>query len=674
MNGLKNLIQNADPALYVQIGVYAIIILYMIIAGIPDLVRLSAKRIWAISSVCFSESIRRRVLWIIPLALLGLVVVIQLQQSWDPQEDIRQATKFCLLTTGLVVVTSTLILACTSIPREIESRVIFTVVTKPTTRLEIILGKITGFARMSATILVIMGIFTFGYLHLRAWSLQRDIKERLRMNAVEAMSKPTFEHYENAGLLDAKSMANAVSMNIFQLPPKLGSRRYPTPDGMVLVPFKLPDDALARLDPEGKYYKGPGLTVHITAGYDKTEPTTSPSKPRAEWKPPKVAFMVLDPGQNTLLATELKGNVVDIPPLDAADRTLSIELPMNQVAPAMTRMPYFYIGVSSAGGDGTMWLDDDFPKNPPVQLSVPVADPSDASGVKWVTVKPLFQSVYKGRDGVTGQQVKGDPTGKSQVCVFRFQDLKVDPNATGDIPVEFKLGVEKSSEQGDATDAPTNATLTVYNPKTGEESKPITVTPENARWFYTSVPADQLKSGEFEIRVRCLSEGQWLNLKRGSLQVVQADHSFGWNLIKSLFILWLLSVLVTSIAVCCSTFLSWPIAVVLTLVILFAHWGVDELGDSANPGIGRYVAQDFGVRDPATMHVVSDSVEVLNKTLKQVSAVLPNIDKFSAVDDIDHGINITRETVTGGAIVLLAFGLPFSILAYIRLKNMEVAP
>ena len=140
----ETLFQWISDNLILAIGV-AIVVLGMGIFGIPDLMRFSIKRIWAISGVCYQESIRRRVLWIIPLAILGLVIVVQLQQPIDEQDAIRQTTKFCLFATGLVVVISTIILACTNLPREIENRVIFTVVSKPTTRLEIVLGKINLF-------------------------------------------------------------------------------------------------------------------------------------------------------------------------------------------------------------------------------------------------------------------------------------------------------------------------------------------------------------------------------------------------------------------------------------------------------------------------------------------------------------------------------------------------
>src|SRR3954471_23784564 len=152
-----------------------IILVLGLAVGLVDLQRFSLKRIWAISGVCFDESIRRRVLWITPLAILGVIVVSQLQRPLDEQDAIRQTTKFCIFATGLLVALTTIILACTNLPREIENRVIYTVVTKPTTRLEIVIGKVLGFARVALGILLIMGVFSYAYLSLRAWSMRRAI-------------------------------------------------------------------------------------------------------------------------------------------------------------------------------------------------------------------------------------------------------------------------------------------------------------------------------------------------------------------------------------------------------------------------------------------------------------------------------------------------------------------
>src|SRR5689334_16127935 len=75
----------------------------LLVFGWGDLPRLRWRRIWAISSVNFAESIRRRVLWVTPLAILGVLAVGQLQHALDEQEAIRQTAKYCLFASGLLV-------------------------------------------------------------------------------------------------------------------------------------------------------------------------------------------------------------------------------------------------------------------------------------------------------------------------------------------------------------------------------------------------------------------------------------------------------------------------------------------------------------------------------------------------------------------------------------------
>jgi hypothetical protein len=136
----------------------------------------------------------------------------------------------------------------------------------------------------------------------------------------------------------------------------------------------------------------------------------------------------------------------------------------------------------------------------------------------------------------------------------------------------------------------------------------------------------------------------------------------------------MMSLLVVIISIFCSTFLSWPIAIVLTVLILLGHWGVSELGDSTAPGIGNLVATDMGLRDPSKMHVVSDSVEALAKMLNILTKVLPDITQFSALEDIERGVFLPMSRMTDGLAVIGAFGVPLTVMAYVFLRNKEVAP
>ena len=183
-----------------------IVVLGLLIYGAHDLFRLSLTRIWAISSVCFSEAIRKRTLWITPLAIIGVIVVTQLSHPDDPQEAIRQATKFCLFASGLLVSVVAIILACTNLPKEIDNRVIFTVVTKPTTRLEIVLGKCLGFARISATIIIIMGIFTYAYLQTRSWTEMSAVHRQLASIPSDSPTRPTLVYYADHGFLTTRRL------------------------------------------------------------------------------------------------------------------------------------------------------------------------------------------------------------------------------------------------------------------------------------------------------------------------------------------------------------------------------------------------------------------------------------------------------------------------------------
>ena len=81
-----------------------LLVLALLVYGLRDLVRFSLYRTWAIGGVVFRESIRRNVLWITPLAMLGVLLLVQLQDPADEADAIRQALRSCLFATAVVAV------------------------------------------------------------------------------------------------------------------------------------------------------------------------------------------------------------------------------------------------------------------------------------------------------------------------------------------------------------------------------------------------------------------------------------------------------------------------------------------------------------------------------------------------------------------------------------------
>jgi hypothetical protein len=188
------------------------------------------------------------------------------------------------------------------------------------------------------------------------------------------------------------------------------------------------------------------------------------------------------------------------------------------------------------------------------------------------------------------------------------------------------------------------------------------------------VPAEWVAGGNFDLVLNNLTPGHWITIKTQGVSLIVRNQPFVVNLFKGLFVMWLLSVLVIVVSIFCSTFLSWPIAIVLTLVILLGHWGVNQLGDATSAGIGNQVATDLGFRNAAEAKVVSTSVEALSKFLNTVSAFLPDISAFGGAEEVEKGIAIPAVYVGQAGLVVLVFGIPLTMAAYVILRFKEVAP
>ena len=262
---------------------------------------------------------------------------------------------------------------------------------------------------------------------------------------------------------------------------------------------------------------------------------------------------------------------------------------------------------------------------------------------------------------------------KRPVAVYRFSDA-TPTDDSGDVSFEFKSGIERSDEDADVNGTSTHMAVVAYDRQTKEESPPVTLALESNRLSYFKIPAQYLKGGDFDIRVQCKSTGHLLGLFPTSLAMVRGLQGFDFNLIKSLFIMWLMAILVITVAIFTSTFLSWPTAIVLTLVILLGRWGVEQLAMRPSRASAIMVAHDMGFTDPNKMKVVSSVTETLARGLNVLAKVLPDITQFAATEDIERGLVVPLSKIGAAIEVLLCYGLAILALAYVRLTFTEVAP
>jgi ABC-type transport system involved in multi-copper enzyme maturation permease subunit len=674
----------------------AIVLLGLFVYGFRDVVRFSTRRALAIAGVCFDESIRRRVLWITPLAIVGAIAVVQLSQPVDAQDAIRQTIKYCLFTTGLVITVTAIILASTNLPKEIENRVIYTIVTKPATRLEIIVGKVLGFASVSAAILLIMGLFTFAYLHLRAYTLRKNVQERLAIGDVDQISRPSMEYYARVGLLNAKTFSEPDELRIYSRVPDPADDRFwmfgGGADQDFIVPFVLtPELLIPQGAPPDTAPGAAGLYIRLNVGYAASEaarrasaesipfyianPTTQPLIPSHA----VVSVNILDEEMNTILADLNKGQPIFLNDPEGTQPVL-LAIPPQAAASilkpgaAETRIYVQVMGESQ----GVEYFVTSTNQSGPVSLIVPGATQEQRTVIQ-PPVDPdapyrIARPIFRGRMGTYGQQLRGGKAHDTPVGIYQFRRSHTDPPVQpidGRVPFELKVGIERSGEDEDAI---TRLQLTVVNRATGFTSPPIEINPESTRTSYFTVPAEAVGEGNFDVHIKNLTNGNYIGLLGTSLTAVASEQSFDWNLFKSLLILWLMSLLVVIIAIFASTFLSWPIAIVLTIVLMLGHWAVLQLGEDVGPGIGARIAEDMKFDSPGVTSTAAQTVEALSRLLRIVSNVLPDIGKFAAVEDIERGVTISQQRLLDPLTVLATFGLPVMVLAYVILRNKEVAP
>ena len=663
----------------------AIVLVGLFGLGLRDVLRFSVSRLWAISTVAAQQSIRGKVLWITPLVIVGVIIVCQFQKSYDAQDAIRQTIMICLFATGLLVTLVTIILACTNLPREIDTRVIYTIATKPATRLEIVAGKVVGFVRVSFWMLLIMGTFTWAYAHLRDWQMRSHLAAQLAApGAVDQGSRPTLEYYRDQGTLHARDIGLPGSLSIYShLPTSPEDRWSPGADeGEMIVRFTIDRSRIPAPEPApAGPTVGPsaprqgGLLVQIPiwtarsgrAGAPRAQQlelatlaTTRPATLPASLQLPRVAIGVLNSD------------------LDAVFTSQDFRAPQGWELNETGGVVRFFLTpemlarlIPEEAAQGDLFLqiigrDADYQYSTnPAALGIFVPETG-------YCFTPTSDVLFNGRRGQYGQQLRGSHGEQRCVAVYQFTGQTLQARQPS-YAIEVRLGVERLED-----DEATRVAFEFRNRKTGEHIKDIEAIVETNRPTYVNVPAAAVEGGEFDLVLHTASNA-WLGLRAGSMasvKFIKGDESFLLNLLKSLLVLWLMSLLVTITSVFCSTFLSWPIAVVLTVVILSGRWAALQLGDVKQAGLGRQIVNDM-LREasPASAKAVSESVDAIVQMMNTLASLLPDLSRFAAIQDVQQGVAISPAKVLLPCMeVAFGFGLPLLVLAYLFLRYKEVAP
>ena len=131
--------------------------------AIKELLEMSPRRVLAMTTLAFREAIRRKV-----LVVFGVFMAVLLFAGWflDSGADhpARLYLSFVLTATNYLIMMLAVFLSTFSLPNDVKTKTIYTVVTKPVRPWEIILGRILGFVGIGTLLLAIMGVFSYVFV------------------------------------------------------------------------------------------------------------------------------------------------------------------------------------------------------------------------------------------------------------------------------------------------------------------------------------------------------------------------------------------------------------------------------------------------------------------------------------------------------------------------------
>ncbi len=308
------------------------------------------------------------------------------------------------------------------------------------------------------------------------------------------------------------------------------------------------------------------------------------------------------------------------------------------------------------------------------------------------TGKPTDKGINVGDEWTYRSYIDG---GSLAACVWTFDGVTPEAFPNG-LPVEMGIEVFRT-HKGDMTKG-VPGSLSIRNPKTGKklevrifESKEYVtdsqMIPRDLQ-MPDGTKADLFKDfvddGKVEIVLQCVAPGQYFGAAQADLYLRARDASFVLNFIKGYFGIWLQMLLVVSLGVMFSTFLSGPVAMLATLGALLGGFFNDFMfrlatgqtyGGGPFESIIRILTQQnvTSEMEPGLRTTVAQSLDqVAEVGLRAMSMILPDFGRFSFAEYVASGFAISGDTLLMFTCRAFAFAVPVFIAGYLCLKNREI--
>jgi len=603
---------------------------------IPEVVAIRSRRLYSIALLSVRESNRR--MWapwvVITVFLLVLAFTHWFLQPPRAAEMGRLYVGTLSLLCSVLLTVMVTIMTPLSLPTDIQQQTIYTVVSKPVRRLELIWGRMIGYMALVTVLVLVFGAISLYYLSRtvgatisKTYDMAIKAKRENRMSDYKVLA-------EQAEQLRTRMQARVPVKGSLAF---LDSRGTPHAMGIDVgseQPMKEPRS----------HIEGGTMSMAIWSFGIVPDPFTPPNRPAVfinrripldeflhagtiEWHLDRVYELGAQIAEAKLTKVQPKVAATSVRQLDAA-------ILRNQSELERARGEY----------DALLKQDTELKSN---------ATRAESSGNRDEAVRLRRQAAALHSPPIT-------------------------------VEMTFNVYRTTKGKIGEAV----YAAIEAINPRTLRQFDGDVFA---IREYYTNsvlLPSSILagSGGALRIQVRCLTPTQYLGMAESDLYLLAYSGGFGLNYMKGLFGVWLQAMVLTAIGVCAGTFLSWPVALLTTIFFFvagqFAFVFVFDLSRQAIMGGGpfesliRIVTHDNQMSEltPTAGVVLAKTLDALVMPLMSMMVYLvPNFQALDVSNTVADGYMVSWRTILENSLLALAYAIPFSFAGYLILKNREVA-
>lgn len=589
-----------------------------------ELTRINPVRSLAIAWLARKEANRR--MWA-PYVVLTVFLVVLAFTHWflippRPAEMSRLFVGTLTLLCSLLITLMIIFLSPLSLPTDIQQQTIYTIVSKPVSRLELIWGRILGFMTLVTLMIGVFGIISYIYLY-------RQVNSTI--NAVTAEAN----EIRNVNPLRANQLdeqAEQLNSRMSARVPVKGSLVFRDSRGTPQIKgIDVGQELEYRTHVEGSTpSKGiwrfgvvshPFDEIGFMAARDANRPLGQPSYPILDRRIPVDNFLqagTLEFYENRIAVLKQRQALGE----SGLDSQIT-EAQNSQRSLANTEAGLQAKLKTAQGSNNTSEIDQ-------IQAEI------DALHSQPFKVEMSF-TIYRTTKGRVGEPV--------------FASMKVINPVSGD--------------QYDST-------FPVREYYTDHQYVPAAMLVGS--------------NGALNIEIQCVSANQYLGMAESDLFILATEGTFVWNFFRGLFGVWLQALVLTSIGVFAGTFLSWPVALLTTIAFFVggqvAFNYLQEFAIQAQTGGGpfeslyRLLSHDNQMNDlsPTVAVVTARTLDSLvMPVMSRLVYVVPNFASLDVSNIVADGFAVTNDRVLGNSLMALAYSLPFSVAGFFILKKREVA-